>query len=147
MAYEFQKLSEVEALTEVPEGANALIEVNGDIKRVPGSGLGGGKTLVIIGSDFTNDSVQERLAGPVVTYTANMTFDEAMEAFYNCELTSGVLYTYSDNNGPVMATMFGIFDDSINLGTTCLVMTSPLEGELFWTADGISTEQPGGVPK
>ena len=143
MAYEFQKLSEVEALAEVPEGANALIEVNGDIKRVPGSGLGGGKTLVIIGSDFTNDSVQEKIADPVITYTANMTFDEAMEAFYNCELTGGVLYTYG-NNSPVMTTMFGIFDGSINLGTTCLVMAPLTGGELFWTHDGISTEPPGG---
>lgn len=44
MSYEFKKLGEVEALEEVPEGANALIEVDGAIKRVPGSNLGGGTT-------------------------------------------------------------------------------------------------------
>ena len=42
MSYEFKKLSEVEALTEVPEGAKVLAEANGKIVRVPGSGLGGG---------------------------------------------------------------------------------------------------------
>ena len=50
MTYTFKKLGEVEALTEVPEGANALIEINGAVKRVPGSGLGGRgaiKTAVI----------------------------------------------------------------------------------------------------
>lgn len=39
---DFVKLGEVEALDSVPEGANALVEVDGEIKRVPGSGLGGG---------------------------------------------------------------------------------------------------------
>lgn len=42
MSYEFKKLSEVAALTEVPEGAKVLAESNGQIVRVPGSGLGGG---------------------------------------------------------------------------------------------------------
>lgn len=42
MSYEFKKLSEVEALTDVPEGAKVLAEANGQIVRVPGSGLGGG---------------------------------------------------------------------------------------------------------
>lgn len=41
----FKKLGEVEALPEVPEGANAFIEVNGEVKRVPGDGLGGGAIL------------------------------------------------------------------------------------------------------
>lgn len=40
-AYEFTKLGEVEKLEEVPEGANAFIEVDGAVKRVPGDGLGG----------------------------------------------------------------------------------------------------------
>lgn len=42
MAYEFTKLADVPALEAVPEGANAFIEVEGEIKRVPGDGLGGG---------------------------------------------------------------------------------------------------------
>ncbi len=41
MAYEFKKLSEVEALENVPEEATVLAEVGGAIKRVPGEGLGG----------------------------------------------------------------------------------------------------------
>lgn len=42
MAYEFKKLSEVEKLDSVPDGASVLAEVDGVIRRVPGSGLGGG---------------------------------------------------------------------------------------------------------
>lgn len=42
MSYEFKKLSEVQAMDVVPEGAKVLAEANGQIVRVPGSGLGGG---------------------------------------------------------------------------------------------------------
>ncbi len=45
MAYEFKKLSELEALDTVPEGASVLAEVGGVIKRVPGEGLGGSGTI------------------------------------------------------------------------------------------------------
>lgn len=41
MALEFKTLGSVEALTEVPENAHALVEVDGAIKRVPGGALGG----------------------------------------------------------------------------------------------------------
>lgn len=42
MAYDFQKLADVELLEEVPDGASAFVAVDGVVKRVPGSGLGGG---------------------------------------------------------------------------------------------------------
>lgn len=73
MAYEFKKLGEVEALESVPEGANALIETNGEIKRVPGSGLGGGggiKTAILVLDT-------ESMAAETQTATcSNMTYDE-----------------------------------------------------------------------
>lgn len=103
MVYEFQKLSEVEALVEVPEGANALIEVNGDIKRVPGSGLGGAtgiKTAIIKDSNYDN-AVAEMLnpapapseaLAPSITYEClNMTFEEAYETMANGEPLQAVL--------------------------------------------------------
>ena len=40
MSYEFTKLSNVPAVSEFPEGANAIIETNGEIKRCPSSGGG-----------------------------------------------------------------------------------------------------------
>lgn len=59
MSYQFKRLSEVEALTEVPEGAKVLAEANGKIVRVPGSGLGGGtgSGMLIVNVDFDNKSV------------------------------------------------------------------------------------------
>ena len=37
MSYEFTKLSDVPAVSEFPEGANTIIETNGEIKRCPSS--------------------------------------------------------------------------------------------------------------
>ena len=42
MSYEFTKLSEVPVVDGLPEGANAIIETNGEIKRCPSCGGGGG---------------------------------------------------------------------------------------------------------
>ena len=42
MSYEFTKLSEVPVVAEFPEGANTVIETNGEIKRCPSSGGGSG---------------------------------------------------------------------------------------------------------
>lgn len=94
MSYEFKKLSEVAALTEVPEGAKVLAEANGQIVRVPGSGLGGSggiKTAIIKSSDY--DQAIRFLKGELpsppsgaVTYSCiNMTFAEAYEALANGE--------------------------------------------------------------
>lgn len=48
MNYEFTKLSNVPVVSEFPEGANAFIETNGEIKRCPSSGGGGGVELITI---------------------------------------------------------------------------------------------------
>lgn len=48
MAYDFQRLADVELLEEVPDGASAFVAVDGAVKRVPGSGLGGGVATAIL---------------------------------------------------------------------------------------------------
>jgi hypothetical protein len=150
MAYEFQKLSEVEALAEVPEGANALIEVNGDIKRVPGSGLGGGgiKTAIIKSSDYDNTvaGLQTMMSdAPPITYECvNMTFEEAYETMANGEPLS-VFCMLVASSSPLNLYGFNAFAGTvlgipmISIGFT---ITTDMNGSLFWTADGISTELP-----
>ena len=153
MAYEFKRLSEVEALTEVPEGANALIEIDGVVKRVPGSGLGGAtgiKTAIIKDSGYDNalagvmatDAVE-----PSFTYECiNMTFDEAYQTMASGEPLS-IFGMFTDNNTPINVrgiTMFG----GTMMGVPCLGMTFELMNDsimLYWTADGISTESPAPV--
>lgn len=70
MAFEFKKLADVEALTEVPENATMLVEVDGAIKRVPSHGPVGMLVTVMANED---DS-----------FTPNKTFQEVMDT-----ITSG----------------------------------------------------------
>lgn len=158
MAYEFQKLSEVEALTEVPEGANALIEVNGDIKRVPGSGLGGAtgiKTAIIKDSEYDNmiagmlnpATPSEATAAIVITYEClNMTFEEAYETMANGEPLQVMFMIAGDGAMNIPATVIAFM--GVSFGVPCVAIFNFMtQKTLYWTADGISTEQPGGVPK
>lgn len=75
MSYNFTKLTEVEALSEIPNNATVIAEVNGALKRLPSDGLGGGNSLLIIRDNEDNIS-------------ANMTFEEAYALFVSNKLTS-----------------------------------------------------------
>ena len=63
MSYAFTKLSDVPVVAEFPEGANAIIETNGEIKRCPSSGGGGVEliTLTQSGSTFTASKNSEEI--------------------------------------------------------------------------------------
>lgn len=64
MSYEFTKLSNVPVVSEFPEGANAVIETNGEIKRCPSSGGGGGIefiTLTQSGETYTANKNSEEI--------------------------------------------------------------------------------------
>ena len=80
MSYEFKKLSEVQAMDVVPEGAKVLAEVNGEIRRVPaatgeGGGTGGGAQLIVtLTEDEKSFSLTERI------YSADKTREEILYA-------------------------------------------------------------------
>lgn len=74
MMYDFQKLADVELLEEVPEGASAFVEVDGAVKRVPGSGLGGGGVATAILRDSADAEGQNAESGiAAVTSTSGPT--------------------------------------------------------------------------
>ena len=82
MSYEFTKLSNVPAVSEFPEGANAIIETNGEIKRCPSSGGGsvptaGGVTTLHINVTAVNMETME------ATFTADKTPSEMQQASVN----------------------------------------------------------------
>ena len=82
MSYEFTKLSEVPAVSEFPEGANAIIETNGEIKRCPSSGgssvpAAGGVTTLHINVTAVNGETKE------ATFTADKTPMEMRQAAVN----------------------------------------------------------------
>lgn len=64
MSYEFTKLSNVPVVAEFPVGANAFIETNGEIKRCPSSGGGGGVELITLtqsGETYTANKNSEEI--------------------------------------------------------------------------------------
>lgn len=147
MAYEFMSLAEVEALSEVPENATVIAEVDGSIKRIPGEGLGGslggsGNSLVIVESSFTdyyNPIVPN--TGSSYTYTANMEFADALAAFRACELTNTVMYVCADTPSCFNCCV----GDNGNIDD-CLIIqaftSNNVYTTVYWTADGISAENP-----
>ena len=150
MSYEFKKLSEVEALTEVPEGAKVLAEANGQIVRVPGSGLGGSgggiKTAIIKSSDYDQalQGVQSYdSAKPEITYSCiNMTFEEAYEEMANGEPMTAHLMLGGDGamNMPGIVYFVGTMFNKV----PCIIIVENLTSlNLYWTADGLSTTGPG----
>ena len=149
---EFKRLADVEALTEIPEGANAFVEVDGEIKRVPGEGLGGagGFKTAVIKSDIYDEALASMSgnggrasAAPEPVYSCiNMTFEEAYATVMSGEVLKVVF----------MDAMMGpmILDGFVTLPTSNVLSVGYMIGSvlqspiLFWTADGISTEEPSG---
>ena len=74
--YDFKKLSEVELLSEVPDGASAFVEVNGDVKRVPGSGLGGGGVATAILRYSADTGGQNAEGGIAVAQVSKPTYTQ-----------------------------------------------------------------------
>lgn len=149
---EFKRLADVEALTEIPEGANAFVEVDGEIKRVPGEGLGGagGFKTAVIKSDIYDEALAYFSGGsggrvaesPDPTYSCiNMTFEEAYATVTSGEVLKVVF----------MDAMMGpmILDGFVELPAANVLSVGYILGPVFqspplyWTADGISTEEPG----
>lgn len=152
------KLVEVEMLEEVPESATVLAEVNGQIKRVPGAGLGGGIKTAIIKDSWYDEALaymkQSRITSDGPTYTClNMTFEEAYETIENGEPLS----VFGMLTNEIVRMSYGqiLFGGTLMFGVPCIgILFWEVNGDggwdssiqLFWTADGISTEQPGGIP-
>lgn len=102
MAYDFKKLADVEALTEVPEGATVLAEVGGQVKRIPGEGLGGGGFTVVFTITEDEDSGER-------TVTCDKTFEECLEAFNNVTINAVLCM----KNQPIMGGTGDMLERSI----------------------------------
>lgn len=150
---EFKRLSEVETIDEVPEGAHVLGEVDGVVKRMPSKGLGGAVATAIIKMDGYDDMLNggDRSAAPVqagspevsMTFSCtNMTFEEAYQTLMSGEPLSAVIMKDMDLNIPgiVLAQIVMLLD--VDVGVPCIGIIANME--LYWTADGISTEAPSG---
>lgn len=159
MSYEFKRLADVDALDEVPEVATVLAEVEGEIKRIPSSGLGGiVKTAIIKQSDY--DDAVEFFATPQSqpsstsvsplntddgpTFSClNMTFEEAYGTMLAGEPLDIILMFAQ--GAPVVVHCVVIFVGLAMNGTPTIEIDEPGTGlMLFWSTDGIYNPDSGG---
>lgn len=150
MSYEFKRLSQVEALTEVPEGAKVLAESNGQIVRVPGSGLGGSggggiKTAIIKASNY--DAMLDFLSGKTstmpdsenVTFSCvNMTFREVQSAIFAGEQVN-IVGMFAPEGVTIQNVSFVVTPNSIMMDLSLSVKGTTVNYKsLKWMESGIS---------
>ena len=89
MSYEFTKLSEVPAVSEFPEGANAIIETNGEIKRCPSSG--GSSVPKPLTYDYMPEGYPSKTMGTVTLMEEQeLAFVSDGEGIYGAPLTNAL---------------------------------------------------------
>ena len=127
MSYTFKKITDTETLEKAPDGATVVCEVDGEIKRVPATGMEGGIKVANIRAipDGNSD----------VTFSCdNMTYEEAVGY-----LTNGVPFLIFISSEETSIIAVQVFYD----GTSVIDIKSA-RGNIEWTSAGF-TVSGGGV--
>ena len=148
MTYDFQKLADVELLEEVPDGASAFVAVDGTVKRVPGSGLGGGGGIATAILRFDSES---NASAKAVTMSAsipmnklpitcdNYTYEQAravLEA--GNPLTAMIFMSENNMSGWTGCSQIAFSDNYISI--TFIVNND--DGLItYWNADGFFSRE------
>ena len=147
MAYDFQKLADVELLEEVPDGASAFVAVDGTVKRVPGSGLGGGggiaTAILRFGSESNASTNTATMAATVPVNKLpitcdNYTYEQAravLEA--GNPLTAMIFMSQNNMSGWLSCSPIAFSDNYISM------MSIGSDGlTVYWNADGFFDREP-----
>ena len=134
MSYEFTKLSDVPAVSEFPEGANAIIETNGEIKRCPSSG--GGSVPKPLTYDYMPEGYPKKAMGTVtVMEEQELAFTLTMGK-YSATLTNALDIvagqTYTVNwDGTEYECVCSVFNSMLVLGNLSIMGAGNDTGEPF----------------
>lgn len=146
MAYDFQKLADVELLEEVPDGASAFVAVDGVVKRVPGSGLGGGGIATAILRFDSESNASAKAVTMIASVPVNklpITCDNYTYAQARAVLEAGnpltAMIFMSENNISVWKNCLqvALFDNYI-----AIVYINDKEQAIYWNADGFFDREP-----
>lgn len=146
MAYDFQKLADVELLEEVPDGASAFVAVDGVVKRVPGSGLGGGGVATAILRFTSESNASEKavtMAASIPVKKLPITCDNYTYAQARAVLEAGnpltAMILMSENNmsGWISCSTIVLSDNYI-----AITFINGEEQTIFWNADGFFNREP-----
>lgn len=148
MAYDFQKLADVELLEEVPDGASAFVAVDGTVKRVPGSGLGGGGGIA---TAILRSDIESNASTNAATFTAsipvnklpitcdNYTYEQAravLEA--GNPLTAIIFMSESNMTGWMSSSTIAFSDNCISM----LFIAGKDGLTIYWNSDGFFDREP-----
>lgn len=137
MAYDFQKLADVELLEEVPDGASAFVAVDGVAKRVPGSGLGGGGIATAI-LRFTGESDVSTPVNKLPITCDNYTYAQARAVLEAGNLLTAMIFASQNNmSGWTSCSQIAFSDNYISMmfiGGDGLI--------IYWNADGFFDREP-----
>ena len=138
MAYDFQKLADVELLEEVPDGASAFVAVDGTVKRVPGSGLGGGGGIAtaILRSDSESNASTPVNKLPITC--DNYTYEQARAVLgAGNPLTAMIFASQNNMSGWLSCSQIAFSDNYISM------MFINSDGmTVYWNADGFFDREP-----
>ena len=134
MSYEFTKLSEVPAVNEFPEGANAIIETNGEIKRCPSSG--GGSVPKPLTYDYMPAGYPTKAMGTVTLLEEQELAFTLNNSAYAAQLADGFEVvkgqTYTVNwDGTEYECVGGVFNSMPTFGNLSVVGAGDDTGEPF----------------
>ena len=146
MAYDFQKLADVELLEEVPDGASAFVAVDGVVKRVPGSGLGGGGVATAILRMGIESNASEKAVTMAVSIPVKklpITCDNYTYAQARAVLESGnpitAMILMSENN---MSGWISCSNVAINDNYIAMLFGIGDGLTFYWNADGFFDREP-----
>ena len=146
MAYDFQKLADVELLEEVPDGASAFVAVDGVVKRVPGSGLGGGGVATAIlrftsESNASTNAVTMGATKPIneLPITCdNYTYEQARAVLgAGNPLTAMIFMSENNMSGWTSCSQIALSDNYI-----AMMFTTGDGLSIYWNADGFFDREP-----
>ena len=146
MAYDFQKLADVELLEEVPDGASAFVAVDGVVKRVPGSGLGGGgvATAILRMDNESNASTNavKRINLPTVKKLPitcdNYTYEQARAVLAAGDPFTAMIFMSEGNLlGWKNCSEVALYDNYI-----VMVFITDKEQTIYWNANGFFDGDP-----
>lgn len=134
MSYEFTKLSEVPAVSEFPEGANTIIETNGEIKRCPSSG--GGSIPKPLTYDYMPEGYPSKMVETVTLMgEQELAFTLAMGKYATTltnilEISEGQTYTVKWDGTEYECVCY-VFNSMPSLGNLSIVDMGDDTGEPF----------------
>lgn len=147
MAYDFQKLADVELLEEVPDGASAFVAVDGAVKRVPGSGLGGGggvATAILRMASESNASTKAVTRAAQIPVNKlpitcdNYTYEQARAVLAAGDPFTAMIFMSEGNFlGWKNCSQVVLSDNYI-----AIVLIADKEQDIYWNADGFFDREP-----